>query len=150
MRNRPNIIDGTIVIANPALVVEREELDVVKLKADSLPKQTKLPFNYGNLSDPTIVGEPVKVIQGKYAFVLVGLAEEPISPEDFFRMSSVIAQELPVIKGVGTVRQDFIPVISEDYAVAYVGDLKLVAYPLPPEPEEEPEDPSDPEDPLAT
>jgi len=138
MSNNPNIIDGTIVIANPAIVVEPEEIDVAQLKAENLPKQTRLPFNYGNPENTANVGEPVKVLQGKYAFVLVGIADEPITPQDFFRMSTVISKELPVIRAVGTVRQDFVPEISEDYTVIYNGELKLFAYPTPPEPEKEP------------
>ena len=86
------------------------------------------PTNYGDFENPNDVGEPVKLIQGKYAFVLVGIADEPITPEDFFRLSAVIQQELPEIKGVGTVRQDSIPVISEEVTVAYAGNLRLTAY----------------------
>jgi len=142
MSNNPNIIPGTIVIANLAQVVEPQELDVEELKASNLPKQTQRPFYYGDMEDPTKIGEPVKVIQGKYAFILVGIADEPVPPPDFFRLADVIKEELPYIQGVGTVRQDAVPVISEepgDYTVVYSGDLKLIAYKTPVEPEVTPD-----------
>ena len=139
MPKNPNIIPGTIVIGDPALVVDLPEVNVIEVKANAMAQQTNRPFTYGNPNDPTSAGEPVNLIQGEYAFVLVGMAKKPISPEDFFRLSAVIAQELTDITGVGTVRQDLIPVIAEDWATAYVGNLQVIAYPLPPEPEPEPE-----------
>ena len=129
--NQPNIIPDTIVIGNPAQVVQTpdEYLDVAAIQAQNLASTTWRKFAYGNPDDPTQIGDPVVVEQGKYAFVLVGIADEPITSEQFFQMSAAISQALPTIKGVGTVRQDFVPAISDGYTATIDGELRLLYVP---------------------
>ena len=123
-----NTIPGTIVIGNPAQVVQTpdEYLDVTAIQAQNLASTTWRRFAYGKPDDPTAEGDPVVVEQGKYAFVLVGIADEPVTPEQFFQMSGIIAEALPTIRAVGTVRQDFVPAISDKYTATIDGELRLL------------------------
>ena len=131
MTDKLNIVPGTIVIANPAQIVtvSEDQLDPVEMQCNIIEQATRRAFTYGNFNDPRKPGLPAVVEQGKYAFVLLGIADHPITPDQFFQMSAVIQEELPNIKAVGTVRQDLIPHISDDYLAAFEGELRVRLFP---------------------
>jgi len=95
------------------------------MQAKAIAEKTNRPFTYGHFENPEKAGDPVLVAQDKYAFILVGIADSPITPESFFRLADVIALEEPDIKAIGTVRQDYVPPVSAALTAKLVGEIRL-------------------------
>jgi len=68
-----NLIPDTIVIGNPALVVDssEESVDAALMQAKAIAEKTNRPFTYGHFENPEKAGAPVLVAQDKYAFSVV-------------------------------------------------------------------------------
>ena len=122
-----NLIPDTIIIANPALIVDESENipDVAMMLARELTNKTARSISYGDFEDPTRAGQPVYVIQGKYVVLLAAIVDEPLTVPECLLLGQAVEGISSKVEAVGTLRQDFIPVISPNLAAKLGGSIWL-------------------------
>ena len=122
-----NLIPDTIIIANPALVVDESANvpDLAKMLAKELTNKTSRPLTYGDFEDPAKAGQPVYVLQGKYVVLLAAVVDEPLTVQECLLLGQAVEGISSKVEAVGTLRQDFIPVVSPNLAAKLGGEIWL-------------------------